>query len=85
LGVLGTCLAADARLGEAVAAFAEAVRILAPAFMGLPQGFAPLMGALVSEYMTHVTELGESLDTEMLAPILPKFEEIKASAGESKE
>ena len=79
LGVLGTCLAADARLRDAVEAFADGVRTLAPAFLRLPHAFASLMAALVSEYLTHVKELGESPDTDLLAPIVAKFEEIKGS------
>jgi tetratricopeptide (TPR) repeat protein len=85
LGVLGTCLAADVRLGEAVAAFAESVRTLAPAFSRLPQAFAPLMRALVSDYLTHVKELGESPDMELLGPVLAKLEEIKGSGEQGKE
>jgi tetratricopeptide (TPR) repeat protein len=85
LGVLGTCLAADARLREAVAAFAEGVRALTPAFSRLPEAFAPLMRTLVSLYLTHTKELGESPDTELLAPILAKFEEIEDSEEGSKE
>ena len=79
LGALGRCLAADARLRDAVEAFAEGVRTLAPAFEQLPEAFARLMGALVSEYLTHVKELGESPDMDLLAPIVAKFEEIKGS------
>jgi tetratricopeptide (TPR) repeat protein len=79
LGVLGTCLAADVRLRDAVAAFAEGVRALAPAFSRLPQAFASLMIALVSDYQTHVKELGETPDMELLAPILAKLEETKGS------
>ena len=75
--MLGTCLAAEARPREAVDAFAEGVRTLAPAFCRLPQAFAPLMGALVSDYLRHVKELGESPDMDLLAPITAKFEEMK--------
>ncbi len=85
LGVLGTCLVANVRLQDAVAAFVEGVRALSPAFTRLPRAFAPLMGALVSHYLTHIKELGESPDMELLAPILAKLEEIKGSEGESKE
>jgi tetratricopeptide (TPR) repeat protein len=85
LGTLGTCLAADVRLRDAVAAFAEGMRALGPAFTRLPQAFAPLMAGLVSEYVTHVKELGESPDMELLAPILAKFEEIKGNEEESRE
>jgi tetratricopeptide (TPR) repeat protein len=85
LGALGSCLAADVRLQDAVTAFGEGVRALAPPFTRLPQAFAPLMAGLVSEYVTHVKELGESLDMELLAPILAKLEEIKGSEGESRE
>ena len=79
LGVLGKCLAADARLRDAVEAFADGMRTLAPAFQQFPPAFASLMGALVSDYLTHVKELGERADMELLAPIVAKFEEIKGS------
>jgi hypothetical protein len=69
------------RLREAVGAFAEGVRTLAPAFLRLPQAFAPLMPALVSHYLTHVKELGESPDMELLSPIMVKLEELKAGNG----
>ncbi len=69
----------------AVAAFAEGARVLAPAFSSLPEAYAPLMGTLVSLYLTHTKELGESPDVELLTPILAKLEEIKGSGGESKE
>ncbi len=85
LATLGTCLAAAARPHEAVVTFAEGVRTLSGMFFGLPQAFAPLMTALVSLYLTHVKGLGESPDTELLAPILTKPEETKDSAGESQE
>jgi hypothetical protein len=62
---------------KTVAAFAEGVGILMPAFCTLPQAFAPLMGTLVSLYLTHVKELGESPDMELLGPVVAKFEEIK--------
>jgi hypothetical protein len=71
------CLTAAARLHDAVEAFADGVRTLTPAFCRLPEAFAPLMGALVSHYLTHVKELGEHPDTELLAPVIAKFEEIK--------
>ena len=58
-------------------AFAEGVRVLTPAFCKLPRAFAPLMGSLVSDYLSHVKELGETPDSELLGPILPKFEELK--------
>lgn len=35
------------------------------------------MGDLVSDYLSHVKELGEAPDMELLGPILPKLEEIK--------
>jgi hypothetical protein len=85
LVLLGRCLAADVRLQDAVAAFAEGMRALSPAFARLPRAFAPLMVALVSDYATHVKELGESPDMELLAPILAKLEEIKGSGEQSKE
>jgi tetratricopeptide (TPR) repeat protein len=85
LVTVGTCLAAAARLHEAVGIFAEGVHTLAGKFYELPRAFAPLMRTLVSLYLTHVKELGESPDMELLAPILAKLEEIKRSEGESKE
>ncbi|MBN2593666.1 MAG: hypothetical protein JXA81_09185 [Sedimentisphaerales bacterium] len=77
LGVLGTCLHAATQLHDAVEAFREGVQILKPAFLKLPSAFAQLMGALLSEYISHAKELGETTDMEMLAPIIAKFEEIK--------
>jgi hypothetical protein len=60
----------------------QALSGLPSAFSRLPQAFAPLMEFLVSRYLTHVKEAGESPDAELLAPILAKFEEIKNNGGE---
>jgi tetratricopeptide (TPR) repeat protein len=81
LGTLGTCLAADARPGEAVEAFAAGVRALSSPFSRLPVAFAPLMRSLVSHYLRHLEELGESADMGLLGPILAKFEEMKNAEG----
>ncbi|MEN6337701.1 MAG: tetratricopeptide repeat protein [Phycisphaerales bacterium] len=81
LRTLGRCLAADACLGEAVEAFAAGVRALSSPFSRLPAAFAPLMRSLVSDYLKHLEELGESADMELLGPILAKFEEMKNDEG----
>ena len=76
LGTFGLCLKAAGHPRDALAAFAEGIGALRPAFLVLPTAFAGLMRALAREYITLATEHGEEPDGELLAPIIAKFEEL---------
>ncbi|MBF0394756.1 MAG: tetratricopeptide repeat protein, partial [Alphaproteobacteria bacterium] len=68
LGALGGALGDAA---EAIAAFAEGIACLRPAFERLPQAHGGLMGVLVELYRQACQAHGREPDPGMLAPILP--------------
>jgi len=69
LAVRGLALGEE-RGGEAMASFAEAVRVLTPLCLRLPQAHLPLMRALLRAYLRAAERAGAEPDPELLAPLL---------------
>ena len=69
LGAHGMVLRGLQRHAEAADAFGEGVRALTPFFLRLPQAFAGLMDALVTDYLNACQAAGREPDGELLAPL----------------
>jgi hypothetical protein len=64
----GTCFVLGMeRYGEAVRAFSEGLRLLAPFFQELPQAFGGLAGALKQLYLEACRKAGEEPDGDLLS------------------
>jgi tetratricopeptide (TPR) repeat protein len=73
-GVLARSLEANDQREEALARFAEGVRVLAPPFEVLPEAHAPLMRTLVADYQRLAQALGQTPDAALLEPVLARLE-----------
>jgi hypothetical protein len=69
LGVLGRTLEGNERREEALASFAESVRVLTPHLQALPAAHAPLMELLAQEYQRLAQALRQPPDETLLAPV----------------
>ena len=75
LGALGAILKQGDQ-GAGRDRFAEAIALLSPLFLRLPQAFAPLMGALRHDYLDCCQQLGEAPDAALLGPLEAMFETL---------
>jgi hypothetical protein len=80
LGATGQVLVRTERQAEAAAALAEAVRALQPRFSALPEAFAPLMAALVRDYLKATQAAQAKPDSKLLTPILEQLQRMQDRA-----
>ncbi|MEW6157308.1 MAG: tetratricopeptide repeat protein [Verrucomicrobiota bacterium] len=77
LGAFSQVLTGMERHAEAAAALAEALRALRPQFLALPEAFAPLIVALVRDYLSATEAAQAEPDLKLLAPILERLEQMQ--------
>ena len=75
LGALGSILKAD-EPGKAAKQFQEAIRLLSPLFLRLPQAHGRLMTGLLRDYVQAAQQAGLGINEELLGPIMEKLEAI---------
>jgi len=68
LAVRGRVLG-DERAAEAIASYEEAVVLLTPLYLALPQAHGPLMAAIVRLYLNTAKSAGATPDEKLLAPL----------------
>ena len=81
LAVLGVAIREE-RAGDAMASFAEAIGILTPFFLGLPQAHGGLMAAICKNYLEAAKAAGLEPDFALLGPVVEIFQRIKGATGE---
>ncbi len=74
LGAHGSVLRGVERYAEAMEAFGEGVRVLAPFFRRLPEAFAGLIGNLLNDYLSACQATGREPDEELLGPVVEAFQ-----------
>jgi len=67
---------------EARAAIGEAMHLLTPLFVNLPQAFGHMMARIVRDYLEVSREAGEEPDVGLLAPVVATFERLRQQEGE---
>jgi tetratricopeptide (TPR) repeat protein len=77
LNSLGYCLSEVKRSQEALEAYEEAVRGLAPFFLQLPAAFADRMSYMARDYSDACQAAGREPDWELLGPVVEVLEERK--------
>jgi Tetratricopeptide repeat len=75
LMVQANCLDALDRPAEALASDAAAIANLSPAFAEHPPAFAHWMAPMVQQYLERCNRLGQSLDIELLEPVVAILQE----------
>ena len=81
LGALSQVLTGMERHGEAAAALAEGIGALQPQFARLPEAFAPLMTALIKEYLEASEAAKTQPDMAMLQPALELLAQRQSQSG----
>ena len=77
LGAMSQVLAGMERHAEAAAALAEGIQVLQPQFAKLPEAFAPLMDALIKDYLQAAEAAQLEPDMALLAPALEIFQKLQ--------
>ncbi|MBM3823554.1 MAG: hypothetical protein FJ404_11830 [Verrucomicrobia bacterium] len=78
--MFGQTLEGNERREEALASFAEGVRLLTPHFQALPAAHASLMQGLAQEYQRLAQALNQPTDEALLAPVAAIFARLQAPA-----
>jgi len=78
LGSASRVLTGLGRTQEAAVALAEGIKTLLPQFARLPRAFAPLMHALLLDYIAAAKAAQMEPDVELLAPVIEVFEKLGA-------
>ncbi len=81
--VLARCLGSLERAGEALSTINDAVAILSPAFLALPEAHAQLMEALVRDYLARAERAGAEPDRALLQPVVEALNELQAAQGKT--
>ena len=85
LTILHLCHKIKGQLGEALEAITEALCILKPFFLKLPQAFADLMDLIVREYQDCIEKLEKEPDMELLGPMVAVLQQLNQSDCETDE
>ncbi len=80
--VQARCLDATDQPVQALADNVEAISLLAPAFVRLPQAFAQLMGVMVRDYLERCEKRGVEPDQALLAPVIAAFKRLQDPSEE---
>ena len=78
LNILGDRLAQLNRQSEALSAYEEAARTLAPFFLHLPTAFADRMAYMVDDYRKACQAAGIEPDEALLAPVVEALQRLQA-------
>jgi hypothetical protein len=70
-------------LGDAKDSFAEALSLMFPMFLSLPDVHAPLMMTLVLDHLRSAEAANLEPNWEVIAPVIAKLEELKEKSGDA--
>ncbi|MFQ5613587.1 MAG: hypothetical protein ACE5H9_15795, partial [Anaerolineae bacterium] len=82
LNNLGDRLSEGGSPEEALGAYEEAVRTLAPFFLRLPAAFAGRIEYMARDYLEACQTLSQEPDGELLGPVVEVLQELAEAEGE---
>ncbi|HEY1931106.1 MAG TPA: hypothetical protein VGG99_03765 [Acetobacteraceae bacterium] len=83
LSVRANCFEAAGQMEYALADDVEAIALLAPMFVRLPQAFAPLMRAVARGYLQRCEKHGRQPDQALLAPVVAAFDQLRGEQDDA--
>ena len=78
LSVAAQCFDAFEQFEEGMAANIEAISVLTDPYVRLPPAFAPLMAAMVREYLARCEKQGSEQDMALLGPVAAVFQRLQS-------